>query len=114
MPLPATKENSVYVRLDGPLTLCEIERMQSILLHALESGSDIALDLEQEGPCDLALVQLLCAAHLSAQRRGVKIALISPLPPAAAELLQRVGFQQEYSCGAYSDRGCLFNTGTSL
>jgi len=107
MSLPAVQQNYLDVRLEGQLTMECIGQMQSTLLTALNSGADINLDLDPESPCDLALIQVLCAAHLSAQRRGQRIQLIVPLPPAANELLQRVGFAGECSCGRYSDHGCL-------
>jgi len=107
MSLPVIQQNYLDVRLEGDLTIAGIEQMQSTLQTALNSGVDINLDLDPESPCDLSLVQVLCAAHMSAQRRGQRIQLIVPLPPAAIELLQRVGFAGEYSCGLYTDHGCL-------
>lgn len=107
MNLPATLESSTYVRLDGPLTIAAVDTMQTALLSALDSGDDLDLELDESSPCDLALVQVLCAAHLSAMRRGQKIRLTGSLPAAVLEMLQRVGFDKDFSCGAYTDHGCL-------
>lgn len=107
MSLPAQQQTYIDVRLEAPLTMAAIDRMQSTLQAALDSGVDINLDLDPEAPCDLSLIQVLCATHLSAQRRGQRIHLVTPLPPAALEMLQRVGFSGEYSCGIYTDHGCL-------
>lgn len=107
MPALAT---TTTVQLSGPLTIAQGMGIRSSLQTALDSGQDIVLELDNNTGFDLAMVQLLCAAHLSAIQRGQKLWLPAGLPADAQQLLQQAGFAGRQSCAAHGDQGCLLDS----
>jgi len=81
-------EDAVTVACSGELCLPRAEEFRDTLLAALDRAQPVVLDLSQTTETDLSTIQLILAARLSAERRGLSLRLTSPAGgPLAATLL---------------------------
>ncbi|SEH30874.1 STAS domain-containing protein [Magnetospirillum fulvum] len=81
-------EDAVTVACSGELCLPRAEEIRDTLLAALDQAQPVVIDLSQATEIDLSTVQLILAARLSAERRGLSLWLTSPADgPLAATLL---------------------------
>lgn len=64
---------SAMVELKGDLTHAGIASGKKLVLKALESSSEVAIDLSGVSSFDLALPQLLISAQMSAAARGKRL-----------------------------------------
>lgn len=78
------------VTLSGPLTLATAEAAKAALLADLDVGS-IQVDCSAVEEADVTAVQLLLAAHRSAQQRNRGFALAAPLSPVLVDVFERCG-----------------------
>jgi anti-anti-sigma regulatory factor len=68
---------STVVSLVGDLGLREASEVRGRLLAALSAGVAVVVDARGLAGADLAIVQLLVAAHKSAARQGVPLRLLA-------------------------------------
>jgi len=81
-------EDAVTVTCSGELCLPRAEEIRDRLLAALDQAQTVVIDVSQATEIDLSTIQLILAARLSAERRGVSLRLVSPANgPLAATLL---------------------------
>lgn len=73
--------------LGGALTIESAAELKAALLRALDEAPVVALRFEDDARPDVSCVQLLCAAHRSAMRRGTTFALRGPLPATLAAVV---------------------------
>lgn len=78
------------VTFSGPLTLATAEAAKATLLADLDAGA-IRVDCSAVDEADVTAVQLLLAAHRSAQQRNRGFALAAPLSPVLADAFERCG-----------------------
>lgn len=96
------------IRIPAGQDLGAAGRLREALLQALADHAGLKVHLEQEPPFDLALAQLLCAAHRSAARSGKALQLAAPWSAAALQALERMGLRGAADCPVGD---CLWGSG---
>ncbi|CCG40767.1 STAS domain-containing protein [Magnetospirillum molischianum] len=84
-------EDAETLVFSGDLALPRAEEMRDTLLAALDGGRSVVIDISQTTELDLSTIQLILAARLSAERRGVSLRLKSPADGALAATLLAAG-----------------------
>ena len=87
-----TRNGPVVMKIEGGATVEHAQSIADNLARLLESGDAILVDLDRVERVDLTLLQLLWAAHRSAEQRGTEFNLKGPLPEPIANELVRAGF----------------------
>jgi anti-anti-sigma regulatory factor len=78
--------------LNGSLGLRDAARLSAELAEALARPGPLTIDCTALAGVDLAIVQLLVAAHKTAAAAGKPLALVSPPGGPLAALLRQAGF----------------------
>ncbi len=78
--------------LAGSLGLRDAARLSAELAEALAQPGPLTIDCSGLGDVDLAIVQLLVAAHKTAAATGKPLTLVSPPGGPLAALLVQAGF----------------------
>ena len=95
--MPVTLEQDPalsLIRLEGAIDIgCAVE-LKSLLLQALDSGSEVRVSLEAVADLDVTAVELLWAAGRQAKAKGVNFSLTGPAPKDVSAALGEAGLQQ--------------------
>lgn len=84
-------EDAVTVTCAGELCLPRAEEIRDSLLAALDLAQPVAIDLSEATEIDLSIIQLILAARLSAERRGLPLRLTAPAEGLLAATLHAAG-----------------------
>ena len=76
----------------GDMTVNRIEEIYDRLRAGLNAGGPVAVDCRAAAEADVSFIQLLIAARVSAQRRGMALRLMQPLAEPLRSALERGGF----------------------
>ncbi len=79
------------LHLRGKVTVNAAAELHKSLLSAMQTATDIAVDLGEATELDFAGVQLLCAAQMTADRHGTKLSLSGALQAGIAASFQTAG-----------------------
>ncbi|MFD1624138.1 STAS domain-containing protein [Azospirillum griseum] len=80
------------LRLSGSETIAQVDGLCDRLRASLQASHSVIVDCDALEEADLALVQALIAARLSAQRRRTAFHLKHPLCEPLSDALRRGGF----------------------
>lgn len=97
------------IHWSGDLTIRRIAELKGEVLEALRHG-DVLICIDAEAQFDLSFLQLLCAAHRTAQREGKSLQLHPDLPASFGELLKSAGFFRHVGCSEDKDDSCIWKT----
>ncbi|MCP4715734.1 MAG: STAS domain-containing protein, partial [Deltaproteobacteria bacterium] len=64
---------------NGNLTVDSVVELKEALLGALETSDDLCINLEGATQVDLACLQVLCSAHMTAVGMDKQLQLMKPL-----------------------------------
>ncbi|HJV64533.1 MAG TPA: STAS domain-containing protein [Geomonas sp.] len=103
--------DTVELKVSGCLTVAEAAGFRDGLLAALEQGADIAVDLTAVTEVDLAGLQLLCAAHGSAQAAGKRFWIEDGDNEVLKKMTAEAGFQRHAGCGRDKTSSCIWVIG---
>lgn len=81
---------------EGP-TLRTISAHHEDILLALTENSEVAIDIADDKPVDLSLIQLVESARIYASTSGKKLTLVKPAGGQLLDTLERGGFLQNLS-----------------
>jgi len=81
----------VRLRLGGRLTVASAGACRDAFLEAAGGSRRLEVEFGEVATADLAVLQLLCAAHRSMSAAGGTVALLGAVPGALAELAERAG-----------------------
>jgi anti-anti-sigma regulatory factor len=103
-------------RANGKLSLafigeCGIEEagmMKNSILDALNSSSNVVLDLERTTAADLCLYQLICSAHRFSLESGKLFCLASTLPEVFTRTARRSGYVRAIGCHKDPLKNCVW------
>ncbi len=107
------EQRGATVVLRGDLTIQRAGELKAILLNHLNGGK-ITLDLTDSVSIDVAILQLLCSAHRTAQNRGGDVLLATPLPPLLREAAAAAGFVRHMECRLDRNHSCLWHPGEQV
>lgn len=84
------KDGKTRLKIEGPMSIYEAPALRRELLSCLESESGLELDLGGVTDCDAAGLQLLYAAHKTAEK-GKRPFRVSDVPQTVLETMRRAG-----------------------
>jgi anti-anti-sigma regulatory factor len=90
------EDGTVAVRVEGALTIWEVPRVRLQLLEARGVADKVTLDLSAGAGIDAAGLQLVCAAHRSADRVGASFTLEAS--PEVLAVASEAGFLRRSGC----------------
>ncbi|HKK01587.1 MAG TPA: STAS domain-containing protein [Desulfuromonadales bacterium] len=101
------------VKLTGRATINDVGRGKELLLNALELGDEVLIDGMGLNDIDFSWLQLLCAAHRTAESRGKRLSFHSTTP-VVVEAVEAAGFCRRQQCrAAQGTTDCLWICGRS-
>ncbi|MCJ8509283.1 hypothetical protein MUU53_15305 [Rhizobium lemnae] len=93
----SSNETVAVLSWDESLTLRTISNHCDELLLALNEKSAVAIDISDDQPVDLTLIQLIESARIFASTSGKKLTLLKPAAGHLRDVLERGGFLQNIS-----------------
>ena len=97
--------------LGGALTIHCAEEAKSLLLSAMGSIEDVALDLSGVTEIDLCGFQLLCSAWRTARQRNKRVAHVGAIPVAFLNAAEEAGECIQPGCAAAGHEKCPWKRG---
>ena len=96
------------LRLSGPITIGEAAGFREALLDALNEASVLRLDLSGVTGVDLNGLQILCAAHQSAERIGKRFEIVGERSEIFRKVSADAGFQRHIGCSRDNTHSCIW------
>ena len=69
-------KNVKSLKIEGPMTVYEIEEIHKKLIQAFEQGKETVVDLTAVTECDTSGIQILYSAAKTAKEKGVNISFL--------------------------------------
>jgi anti-anti-sigma regulatory factor len=98
------------LKLEGTLTIEIASELRDALLHALETSGPLEMDVSAVESVDLACVQVLCSAHGSFHRAGLKISLAGEIPAGIHAALESLAISPD-ACDSPCSQECPWKNG---
>lgn len=102
------KPGSIYVDIEGELTVQHAAEFKACLLDALDRAQSVLIDLKAMEDMDLTCLQLLCSAHKSALSSGKTLTIDGGSPPHFERSLDLAGFSRSRGCTMDANNSCLW------
>jgi anti-anti-sigma factor len=84
----------ILIHFNDTVDITCAAELKQLLVQALDSHKEIAVDMEQAGSIDVTAVQLLWAATRAATAGGIDFALAGPVPDGVLAQLREAGFDE--------------------
>lgn len=101
-------DSAQVVTFAGPFAFSAAEKIRTTVIAALNGGSSVCLDLSAVSSIDLAGLQLICAAHRSAQALGKALQISQPPPETLLATARMAGFPRSVVCREGCNRDCIW------
>ncbi len=101
-------DDQARVEISGACGIEEAARIRTVLVESLSQSDRAALDLSKATDPDLSFLQLLCAAHKSAVRRGKTVMITGTVPEDIRQRVKEAGMTGNKSCGNDLGKSCLW------
>lgn len=98
----------VTLQWSGDLTIRRIGELKAQVVQALAAATQVSIDIAADAECDLALLQLLCAAHRTASRQGKTLQVGGELSEQFQMVLNLAGFSRHIGCALDVCGSCLW------
>lgn len=85
-------------------------RLHQALAEALRNYTHVVVNVQQVEPLDFTFLQLVCAAHRTAESQNKQFTLTLEEPHAMKDLLVRCGFQCHYGNEAGNLERCVWHS----
>lgn len=96
------------VHLSGRVTIAHALELKQALLDALHLGTGVRVDLGGVVEIDLSGLQIMCAAHQSAQTLGTLFQVCDAGNPLYREVVEGAGFQRHVGCARDNSTSCIW------
>lgn len=90
-----SQSQDITVFIDGDVSIGNSESIKGEMMTALSQGKTVQVDCHSATVTDIAFVQLLLAARLTAERRGCALHVIPPNDGSLREIARRSGVISE-------------------
>ncbi len=104
----SASNDQVRFEINGICGIEEAARVRTILVESLSKADKAVLDLSKATDADLSFLQLLCAAHKSAVRRGKTLTIADTVPEDIRQRVREAGMTGNKSCGSDLSKSCLW------
>lgn len=101
-------DDRVRIEISGVCGVEEAVRIRTVLAESLSQAEKAWLDLSKATDADLSFLQLLCAAHKSAVRRGKALTVAGTVPEDIRQKVREAGMTGNKSCGSDLGKSCLW------
>jgi ABC-type transporter Mla MlaB component len=96
------------LKLAGNMTIGQAADLKDVLMAALETASELRLDLTGVTEIDLTGLQLLDAAHRSSQARGKRFSIEHGGNRTLLDTIAAAGFQRRSGCASDTSGTCIW------
>ena len=103
-------EGAAILALSGDSGLSCAGELRETLAVALDAARELVVDAAAVTDADVSTIQLLCAAHKTAVKRGKRLEL-RHIPEAIGRVARDGGFLRREGCLQNPDRDCLWLEG---
>ena len=98
----------VTLQWSGDLTIRRIAELKVQVQGALQAAANVAIEMAPDAVCDMALLQLLCAAHRTASRHGKTLKICGDIPEQFKTIMNMAGFSRHIGCAKDKSGCCLW------
>jgi anti-anti-sigma regulatory factor len=98
----------VTLQWTGDLTVRRIAELKAEVQQALASAAHVSIDIAAGAESDLTMLQLLCAAHRTANRQGKTLQLCDEIPEQFRMIMNLAGFSRHIGCARDQSGCCLW------
>lgn len=102
MPVNEVESRNNQFALKEEMTICHVAALREELLERISTDGDMDLDLSEVAGCDVAGLQLLCAACKFAQQR-LKSFRVVKTSPAVSTAIEAAGLNSDEVLGEPGD-----------
>jgi anti-anti-sigma regulatory factor len=99
------------LKITGNATISEAFALREALIEALKGGGELEVDVTGLTGVDLAGLQLLCAAHQSAEQAGQRFEVIDQGNEIFRQVVADAGFQRHVGCACDITSSCIWVQG---
>lgn len=98
----------VTLQWSGDLTIRRIGELKEQVQHALAAATHVSIAISDKSECDMSLMQLLCAAHRTANREHKTLQLCDNIPQQFKKIMKLAGFSRHIGCARDESGSCLW------
>ena len=98
----------VTLKVNGKATISEAFALREALLQALQGAGELLVDLRALEAIDLTGLQLLCAAHQSAEKAGKRLEVMDEGNEGFRRVVADAGFQRHVGCACDITSSCIW------
>ena len=99
------------LKITGNATISEAFALREALIEALEATRDLGVDVTGVTGVDLTALQLLCAAHQSAEKAGKRFQVVDQGNEVFRRVVADAGFQRHVGCACDTTSSCIWVQG---
>jgi len=96
------------LRLGATATIAQASALREALIEALEAAKELLVDVSGVTGIDLTGLQLLCAAHQSAEQAGKRFEVIDNGNEVFRKTVADAGFRRHVGCACDITRSCIW------
>ena len=102
------EERRQGLKVTGSVTIAQASLFKDALLGALEAADELQVDLSGVSALDLTGLQLLCAAHQSAEQAGKRFQLTEGGNETFIKVVGEAGFRRHVGCSRDNTCSCIW------
>ncbi len=103
-------KNEQVLSISGDLTIQSAAKFKEACQKAINRSNQIVFRLKQVTDCDLAGLQILCAAFKTAAAQKKKL-ILQDEPECLLNLIKDTGYSRESACIVKNGKNCLWAAG---
>jgi ABC-type transporter Mla MlaB component len=96
------------LKVSGSATIGQALGVRDALLEALEAANELQADVSALTAADLTCLQLLCAAHQSAEKAEKRIQIVDGGNEIFKQVVTDAGFQRHVGCSCDNTSSCIW------
>ena len=98
----------ITLQWSGDLTVRRIAELKAQVQQALAAATHLSIAIAADAECDMTVLQLLCAAHRTANRQGKTLQLCGEFSGQFQMVLNLAGFSRHIGCALDAEGSCLW------
>ena len=98
----------ITLQWSGDLTVRRIAELKAQVQQALAAATHLSIEIAADAECDMTVLQLLCAAHRTANRQGKTLQLCGEFSGQFQMVLNLAGFSRHIGCSLDVEGSCLW------
>lgn len=103
-----TKGTECTITYSGSMGIAQASEMKTSLMHSSSSCTRVSLDIKAAEGLDMSIVQLLCAANMSFEKKGKTLSIADKDAERISSLLTELGYEKNFVCSESPCNTCLW------